>query len=87
MTQRSSAGDTPLVAGTAIRSRVVLARALDSLAAGDRHIGRALAQLGQQPLRWRGSGFPAMVSTILGQQVSLLPQRLCVAGCWLGPAP
>ncbi|MEQ9350091.1 MAG: DNA-3-methyladenine glycosylase 2 family protein [Alphaproteobacteria bacterium] len=72
--ETTAAGATPcpdLTPGTAIRSRAILARALAALAADDRPLRVALQALGPPPLRWRGTGFPALVSIILGQQVSL----------------
>ena len=57
--------------GRIIRGDACVAEGAAWLAAQDARFGRAVAMLGPLPLRLRGDGFPALVSAICGQQVSV----------------
>ena len=59
------------VTGRIIHSAACVAEGADWLAARDPKFARAAADLGPLPLRLKADGFPALVSAICGQQVSV----------------
>lgn len=59
------------VTGRLIMGDACVAEGAAWLAARDPRFARALADTGPLPLRLRGDGFPALVSAICGQQVSV----------------
>jgi len=60
-----------MATGRLIRGPACIAEGADWLAAAEPRFAAALARTGPPPLRLRGDGFPALLSAIVSQQVSV----------------